>query len=80
MQHLDDPQLLHRCINTVVQWSIVSVGVNGKRASREQLMAQLARTHGPFQYRNFHREALNRAYGIAFTCAAKLNYAKARGL
>jgi hypothetical protein len=82
--NLDHPSDFNRASTLALQLGQSHVAAGQKKLSSDALVALVASKlcalgHG-MAYRRFHQEILNRAYGLPFTNATKLRWAKTRGI
>lgn len=76
--NLDNQNDFNAALLASVNLGITHCAVNARRAAFGALIATLsAKFQQPINYRNFHREILNRAYGLAFIQAKKMAYVRA---
>jgi hypothetical protein len=76
----DNLSFFESVVQSAIRIGFLHIGTGQARVNSNKLITILGTKHGRFGYRRFHQESLNRAYGIAFTAASKLSYAKERGL
>lgn len=73
--NLNNTSDFNSILKAAVGLGILHVSVNTKRVKAKALFSLLANTYGDLSYRRFHVEILNRAYGLAFINAAKMQLA-----
>lgn len=70
--NLDNVQDFNSALQAAVALGISHAGQGSRRLKADEVMNYLGhRFNTKFGYRNFHREILNRGYGLAFVNRAK---------
>ena len=80
MMNLDNAGDFNQVTLTAVRIGMAHAGMHAPRLTSNEIMVTLSRQCGQFQYRRFHEEILNRAYGLAFINAKKMAWVRKQGM